>query len=171
MAKMKEFFQVAFIVMAIATAGYNIYTGATVQKIGIPGVFEVVIGLSGPENDPEATRPVPVSPTNTPTPTESSPESPERISFLPGSTSATRTPNLTPGSPKRYVLGVQEGQRMSITISSDATITILDTEGNPLAPISASQGLYKVLIPQTGDYTVVLAGEGKVTVSIDIPPL
>jgi hypothetical protein len=32
------------ILLAVVLIGYNIYTGATVQKIGIPGIFEIEFG-------------------------------------------------------------------------------------------------------------------------------
>lgn len=39
-----------------------------------------------------------------------------------------------------------------------------------LVPISAGNGQWEVIIPQTGDYLLVIGGEGEVIVTIFIPP-
>jgi hypothetical protein len=69
------------------------------------------------------------------------------------------------------MLGIMAQQHMFITTTNDANMAVLDPEGTPLTPISAEKGRWEVLIPRTGDYTVVIAGEGEVIVTIFIPPL
>jgi hypothetical protein len=49
-----------------------------------------------------------------------------------------------------------------------ANIVVLDGQGQAMA--SAIRAI-QVTIPQTGDYTVVVSGNGNVQVEITIPPL
>ena len=42
--RVKSFLLVVFSIIAILLIVYNLYTGATVQKIGIPGIFEINFG-------------------------------------------------------------------------------------------------------------------------------
>jgi hypothetical protein len=44
--RVKSFLLVIFSIIAILLIAYNLYTGATVQRIGIPGIFEINFGSS-----------------------------------------------------------------------------------------------------------------------------
>jgi hypothetical protein len=44
--KIKSCLQVVFAIVALALIGYNIYSGATIQEIGIPGLFMIKFGDS-----------------------------------------------------------------------------------------------------------------------------
>jgi hypothetical protein len=110
-----------------------------------------------------------------PTPTETTPlatvtTAPERITFPVGGTSFTFETKLVKGVPQRYVLHILAQQKMSITSSSNVTITVLDSRNNPLQASVSSPGQWQATVPQTGDYIVELLGQGLVTVTINIPP-
>lgn len=93
----------------------------------------------------------------------------ERFRFSKGGISQAFTINLTPGVSKAYLLNIREGQSVSITTSKRVTIGVLDPQDEFL--VSASSGSqWTVAIPETGDYTVIFAGQGQVTVTICISP-
>jgi hypothetical protein len=130
------------------------------------------IATATPIAPPESTRtPVPVSPTATepaPVPTET--PAPDRITFPVGGNTFAFTARLVRGEPQRYVLRILAQQTMSITTGSNVTITVLTGDNNFLQPSVSSPGLWQGTLPQTGDYTIVLLGQGLVTVTIEIPP-
>jgi hypothetical protein len=95
----------------------------------------------------------------------------ERITFAPGTTVYTLTVDLTPGAPKAYVLTILAQQHMDITANGDVTIVVLDRQNKPIVPTSAQPGQWGGVMPQTGDYTIVLQGNGAFDISISIPPL
>lgn len=110
-----------------------------------------------------------------PSPTQRAPEAtatpaPDRITFPVGGNAFVFTAKLLRGEPQRYVLRILAGQTMSITTGSNVTVTVLDAGNNPLQPSLSSPGKWQGAIPQTGDYIVVLLGQGLVTVTIEIPP-
>jgi hypothetical protein len=110
-----------------------------------------------------------------PTQTESAPaatatSAPERITFPVNGTTFAFTTKLTDGVAQRYILLILAQQKMSITTGSNVTVTVLDARNNPLQPSASSPGQWQGTIPQTGDYIIVLFGQGLVTVTINIPP-
>jgi hypothetical protein len=114
-------------------------------------------------------------PSVSPTPTETTPlatvtAAPERITFPVGGTSFTFETKLVEGVPQRYVLHILAQQKMSITSSSNVTMTVLDAQDNPLPASASSPGQWQATVPQTGDYVVELLGQGLVAVTINIPP-
>lgn len=56
----------AIVILAFIIIGWNIYTGSTVQEIGIPGFFTIKFGPK-PTATPTQIPPTPVQPTLTPT--------------------------------------------------------------------------------------------------------
>lgn len=100
------------------------------------------------------------------------PASTERVRFPAGGTSATLEPTLTRGAPVGYLLGIGAGQRLWVTTPlGDVGFWVLDPGGKTLSPIvpqTARSAEYA--IPRTGDYILVLNGEGPVQVVVDIPP-
>ena len=110
-------------------------------------------------------------PTSAPTATLVLSATRERITFGAGSTVYTFAVNLASGAPKAYVLTVLAQQQMTITASGDVTIVVLDPQNKAVVPVSARQGQWVGAMPQTGDYTIVLQGDGAFDVSISIPPL
>jgi hypothetical protein len=93
--------------------------------------------------------------------------SPQRVTFPRGSTSVTLPAQLGPGVAAGYVLRVMQGQKMTVRAMPRANIVVLDGQGQAIA--SAIRAI-QVTIPQTGDYTVVVSGNGNVQVEITIPP-
>lgn len=109
----------------------------------------------------------PTQATAAPSPTAAA----ERITFPVGGTTFDFTTRLAAGVEQRYILQILAQQRMSITTGSNVTIRVLDANNKIVPPTSSSPGLWQGTIPQTGDYTIVLVGQGFVTVTIEIPPL
>jgi hypothetical protein len=99
------------------------------------------------------------------------PPAPQRIDFAPGATSAAVTADLAQGASLTYVLDVAVGQRMFIAVEGDATPTLLSPQGSPLLPLSSTPGLWQFDLPEVGDYTILLLGQGPVTLTVTIPPL
>ena len=99
------------------------------------------------------------------------PVSSERVRFAVGATSATLQPTLTRGAPIGYVLGIGAGQQLWVTAPlGDLSFWVLDAEGKTLSPISRTTRVGEYAIPRTGDYTLVLDGNGPVQVVVEIPP-
>ncbi len=93
----------------------------------------------------------------------------QRIYFPAGGTSYTLYTSLAPDSPQSYVLGITAGQALYVTKYGSATVEVLDRRGTVLAGPASEQGPWGVIIPETGDYTVTLAGNGAATVTFEIP--
>jgi hypothetical protein len=111
----------------------------------------------------------------TPARTESTPQAtatsePDRITFPVGGNTFTFNARLTRGEAQRFILRILAQQTMSITTGSNVTVTVLDARNDPLQPSASSPGQWQGTLPQTGDYIIVLLGQGLVTVTIEIPP-
>jgi predicted permease len=115
------------------------------------------------------------APTAAPTPVATAtlilPATRERITFGAGSTDYAFAVNLTSGMPQAYVLTILAQQHMDVTANGAVTIIVLDRQNKPVVPTSLQPGQWAGVIPQTGDYTIVLQGAGVFNVSINIPPL
>jgi hypothetical protein len=94
-----------------------------------------------------------------------------RINFVPGTSAYTLTTNLTQGVSQGYVLGLASQQVLYVTQSGNASVQVLDPYDNVLAGTTTQPGPWGVGIPQTGDYTVVLFGQGLVAITFHVPPL
>jgi hypothetical protein len=110
-----------------------------------------------------------------PSRTASAPQStatsePDRITFPVGGNTFTFTARLTKGEAQRFILRILAQQTMSITTASTVTVTVFNARNNPLQPTASSPGQWQGTIPETGDYVIVLLGQGLVTVTIEIPP-
>ena len=103
--------------------------------------------------------------------TPNAPPAPERIDFAPGATSATVTADLVQGVSLAYVLHVAVGQRMFVAVEGDATPTLLGPQGSALPPLSSTPGLWQFGLPEVGDYTILLLGQGPATLTVTVPPL
>lgn len=106
------------------------------------------------------------APGDLPSPAEST-----RIQFAPGTTAYTFTTNLSQGTSQSYVLGLAANQVLYVLQSSTASIQVFGPQGIPLAAATTQAGPWGVAIHQTGDYTLVLLGQGNVSVSLYVPPL
>ena len=99
------------------------------------------------------------------------PPAPERVDFAPGATSASVTAALVPGASLVYVLHVAVGQRMFVAVEGDAIPTLLGPQGSALLPLSSTPGLWQFDLPEVGDYTILLVGQGPATLTVTVPPL
>ncbi len=94
-----------------------------------------------------------------------------RINFVPGTTSFTFSANLVQGAPQSYVMTVSQGQAMYITKTGNATVQVLDSNNQPITGANGQPGPWGAKAPDTGDFTLLLNGQGPVTVSVFIPPV
>ena len=141
---------------------------------------------------PAPTEPPPLSPASptlapptraippTPVPTKPLPQppapAPQRIQFAPGTDSATFTAHLKQGVAQSYVLWAQAGQDMLVSADDPASVSVvnlLTPQGDSVQPdVSGWRGKWEFYqLPETGNYTLVLLGRGKATITIIIPPL
>ncbi len=95
----------------------------------------------------------------------------ERIRFAPGGTGYTFQEDLVQGLPVAFVLGISAQQRLYVSTQGNVTVAVLDPQDNTLPPVIPLAGQWQFAIPQTGDYMLVLLGAGRVSISINIPPL
>lgn len=120
--------------------------------------------------------PVFATPSATPTaasthaPTLAAPTTPERILFGPGDTSYIFSVNLTSGVPKTYLLQIQARQQMTVTTTTNVTITVLAAQDKPVTPTTAQPGQWAGTVPASGQYRLVLLGEGPAMITVNIPP-
>jgi len=136
----------------------------------LPITGDYVITLTGEGSVPVTVRVPPLAPT--PTPKPASP-TPERIQFAPGTASYEFTTTLVAGVPKAYVLRVMGGQRLYVSAlgESEVMVAVFGPGDVPIPTVRAGRpGLWFADIPTTGDYTIVLSGEGEVSVTVYIPP-
>jgi len=95
----------------------------------------------------------------------------ERITFASGSSNYTFSTSLTRGVPKMYVLTILAQQQLIVDADGDVTIVVLDSQNRTVIPVSARPGHWVGVIPQKGDFTILLNGEGTFNLTINIPPL
>jgi uncharacterized protein YraI len=100
------------------------------------------------------------------------PENRQRISFPSGSTITTLSANLSTQNPRAYELRALANQRMYIdTDRSGIELVVLDPNGNLLSPIAATSTGWEFRLPQTGDYIIIVQGQGSTRITVEIPPL
>ncbi len=87
----------------------------------------------------------------------------ERVQFAPGATSAALNLNLTPSVPRGYVLRVLAQQKMPITIPATVDVVVLNPQDDG-SEFGAKRGeSLNVIVPITGDSTVVFTEQGTAT--------
>jgi hypothetical protein len=105
----------------------------------------------------------------------SAPLPPRRITLPLDSTSVKFTTGLVQGVPQSYVLGILAQQQLLVATDNDvATLKVLSQSGNSLPPTYVQPGNWEFSAPETGDYTLVFAGQGPLTPTITVslaPPL
>lgn len=92
----------------------------------------------------------------------------ERVQFGAGSTSATLTVQLSAGIPKGYVLRALGQRKVTVFATNKAAVVLLDSQDNRTNSQNEQPGKWEGTLPKTGDYTLVLFGQGAVTVTINI---
>ncbi len=96
---------------------------------------------------------------------------PQRITIPPGGTSVMFATNLVRGVSQSYVLRILAQQQLLVaTDNAVATLNVLSPSGSSLPPTYAQPGNWEFSAPQTGDYTLVFAGQGPLTPTITIAP-
>jgi hypothetical protein len=135
-----------------------------------------------------APSPVPASPTAVPTaltmptalvgatalPVPQPPGSPERISFAPGATSGAVEGAVVRGEERRYLLGAQGGQQMTVRITSledNAVFQIYGPNGAALPGAEPGRDArqWTGVLPASGDYQIAVGGtRGNATYRLDV---
>jgi hypothetical protein len=96
-----------------------------------------------------------------PTATQASGNTPERIEFAPGATSATVTGQLQASGSKEYVLRALGGQTLDVTMSfteGRAILAVWGEDGNVLLSDHAEVSNFHGVLPTTQDYHILLKG-------------
>ena len=95
------------------------------------------------------------------------PDHPERIGFTDGPTTTAST-NLSQGRYEGVIFHAQSGQHLQVAVKGEATITLLTHEDQTVTPTSASLGKWSFQLPESGDYVVVILGEGVVQLTFTL---
>ena len=85
----------------------------------------------------------------------------KRISFAPGSTTATVTGRLSPSGTDRYVLRAFAGQMMSVDLSFSegrAILVVWGADGTVLLTDHAEDSSFQRVLPTTQDYFIKVSG-------------
>ena len=97
----------------------------------------------------------------------------ERITFAPGSTTATVTGNLPASGSDRYVLHVFAGQTMSVDLAfseGQAILVVWGADGTVLLTDHAEVSSFQRVLPTAQDYFIMVEGrpEGSTTYSMTV---
>jgi hypothetical protein len=112
-----------------------------------------------------------------PTSAQATTPTPQRISFPPGGTSASRSGELPAGGIQRYVLGLQAGQALDVTTTANpgpVSVVVFGADGTVLQSAMGTLPSFNGAVPTTQDYYVdVKAGENATSfgMTVTVPPL
>ncbi len=137
-----------------------------VQLTPIKGLSKADFTLDLKLSDPVAPTPTP-SPTLTPIPSPSN-DRVDRIIFDPGKVLKVVSDRADGKQGRRYVVGAQASQQMSLTIQG-AKMNVLDSSGNPL-PDAKNLTSWSAQLAVGGDYQIeiVTNGPADYTLSVEI---
>jgi photosystem II stability/assembly factor-like uncharacterized protein len=107
---------------------------------------------------------------NTPSSSVPVPISQKRIKFAQGANSATITTDLVEGTPQGYLLMITAGQNLTIETKAMLNVAVLDPQNDPLSLESPQTDEWETSIPETGDYIIVVFGQGPASITMKIPP-
>ena len=86
--------------------------------------------------------------------------------------SVTLDTRLDPAAPKAYSFDAQAGQQMSLTMTGDVAPVVIAPDGNTLVPDpDLFSGKWNFSLIETGQYALVLAGNGVVAVRVQMTAL
>lgn len=88
----------------------------------------------------------------------------ERVQFAKGTSGATYTGALTPGSSARYVLGAKEGQELRVRVISEGagvSYQIFNPDGSFLREMVGADQVYEGRLLQSGDQVVEVINRGE----------
>ena len=103
---------------------------------------------------------VPINPAPSPT-VSSGTNSPQRITFAAGSTSASLSGTLAASGSKQYVLRAMAGQTMNVDLSftdGEAILVVWGEDGNVLLSDHAEVAHFQQVLPTTQDYFIQIKG-------------
>ena len=92
---------------------------------------------------------------------------PRRVILSRDAVPITLTADINLTSPAAYILFGRQGQMLRVQVTNTVYVQVLDAQGLSLTFPSQSAEL---AITQTGDYVVVVRGNGRATVNIALSP-
>ena len=113
------------------------------------------------------------SPSPSPSPSPSSSPAPEtavteRVSFEPGATGVTLTNTLPENKSKRYLLGCNSGQSMTLNVQEGTvSAAITAPNGEKVATVNSTTP-WQGQLPSSGDYTIEISGDNKANYGVKI---
>ncbi len=130
------------------------------------GAYELVVSGSGP-GVISTYVPVPVNAWTPILTTAPLPDHPQRVSFNDSATTTAST-NLPQGRFDGMNFHAQSGQRLQVAARGDGTITLLEQGYQTVAPATASYDHWEFDLPSTGDYLIVIQGEGVIQLTLTL---
>ncbi len=92
----------------------------------------------------------------------------ERVSFEPGATGTTLSNSLPDNKSKRYLLGCNSGQSMTIKVQEGAvSVAIIAPNGEKVGTAN-STSQWQGQLPSGGDYTIEISGNNKANYGVKI---
>ena len=92
----------------------------------------------------------------------------ERVSFEPGATGVTLRNSLPENKSKRYVLGCNSGQSMTINVQEGTvSAAIIAPNGEKVATANSTTP-WQGQLPSSGDYTIEISGDNKANYGVKI---
>jgi LysM repeat protein len=103
--------------------------------------------------------------TPTPTATPSTTPTPQRISFAPGTTSATVSGNLPADGDVHYVIRAEAGQLLEVNVTAAHTVHLTIYGANGVVIFDQPDGIpfFRGTLPDTGDYQLVIEADTQAT--------
>ena len=92
----------------------------------------------------------------------------ERVSFEPGATGVTLTNTLPENKSKRYLLGCNSGQSMTLNVQEGTvSAAIIAPNGEKVATVNSTTP-WQGQLPSSGDYTIEISGDNKANYGVKI---
>lgn len=93
----------------------------------------------------------------------------ERVQFSRGTISKILQGKLYKGEEKCYKLRINAGQKLIVNINQNFDIRIVAPGGEVIAPEFISEGKWIGELPISGDYLMIVKGNGNYTIQVTIP--
>lgn len=143
---------------------------ATVEPT-LPAATAEPTEAASPEATADNGEPATAEATQEPTAEATMPADAERIQFSAGATAATLDGSLDPGATDAYVLQIDAGQLIDVTVTSDpsAQLVITGADGTPLKNTMSEGSFFRGVVPATQDYLIeVSTGDEALTYTLNV---
>jgi hypothetical protein len=92
----------------------------------------------------------------------------ERVSFEPGATGVTLTNTLPDNKSKRYLLGCNSGQSMTLNVQEGTVSAAIIAPNGEKVGTANSTTPWQGQLPSSGDYTIEISGDNKANYGVKI---